>query len=119
MIWTWVLACTREQASDAMDAADPGGPGEEAVGDVPSPSDGHTGEETGEPEDGERILYGDDVVELRIEIDEAAYEALERDPEEDVPVRVRWEDETWEDVGLHLKGSWSFRDLDGKASFKM
>jgi spore coat protein CotH len=36
-----------------------------------------------------------------------------------VPVDVVWEGERWRDVALHLKGSWSYRDLSGKAAFKL
>jgi spore coat protein CotH len=133
MWWAWGIACTQDVAvtdDDAPATAAPRDLDEEGVGDAPPPVVDDTEpppvEDTGEPpplheeaDDGDDILYGDDVVELHLEIDGVSLAGLEEDPEDDQPARVIWEGQVWEDVGVRLKGSWSFRDMDGKAAFKI
>lgn len=62
--------------------------------------------------------FGEVTHDLQLEIDEAALTALAADPKTDVHATLSYNGQSW-DVGLHLKGSSSFRDMDGKASFKI
>lgn len=64
------------------------------------------------------FLFGEITHDLSLVMDEAALAALAADPKTDVHATLSYEGQSW-DVGLHLKGSTSFRDMDGKASFKI
>lgn len=55
---------------------------------------------------------------IDLEIDEASRNSLRADPRLDVPATLRYGDRSWM-VGVHLKGSYSFRSLSEKASFKI
>jgi hypothetical protein len=55
---------------------------------------------------------------IDLSLDEAARSSLRKDPDLDVPATVRYGDQSW-NVGLQLKGSYSFRSLAEKASFKI
>ncbi len=55
---------------------------------------------------------------IDLSLDPAARSALDADPRADVPATLRYGDDVWT-VGLHLKGSFSYRSLAGKASFKV
>ncbi len=87
-----------------------------------------TGDDTGDTEtgdpgrdyDGGAFLYGADILEFDLTLDDAALAALAAEPREDVHATFSFEGASW-DVGLHLKGSenGSFRDMSGKASFKI
>ncbi len=68
-------------------------------------------------EDGD-FLFGDRTLDFDLTLDEAALAALVVDPREDVHATFTFEGQSW-DVGLHLKGNASFRDMSGKASFKI
>jgi hypothetical protein len=123
MVVVWVAACTSETGVLDRDVAPPGG---ERVDDVRPPPGDHAAAVHPIPpaapedaDDGERILYGDEIVELRFDVSSSAQSDLEKDPLTDVPVDVTWEGETWRDVGMQLKGSASFRDFSGKAAFKL
>ncbi|MFZ5476946.1 MAG: CotH kinase family protein [Myxococcota bacterium] len=66
------------------------------------------------------FLYDDTVVhEFSITLDDDAIDDLYGDPATDVAADFTFEGATWHDVGLKLKGSWSFRTLSGKAAFKI
>lgn len=63
--------------------------------------------------------YGSTIHDFGITLDEAALASLEADPAVDVHATFTYEAESY-DVGLHLKGSsGSFRDMTGKAAFKI
>lgn len=64
------------------------------------------------------ILWGDETQAFDLTLDDDSLDALRADPGTDVPATLRWEGRTWV-VGVHIKGTWSFRDLNGKASFKV
>jgi hypothetical protein len=69
--------------------------------------------------DGGAVLFADDVVnELAIEIEPDDLHQLDIDPRTDVHARVTFREQTWE-VGFHLKGSSTWRTLDGKAAMKL
>ncbi|MDP2315747.1 MAG: CotH kinase family protein [Pseudomonadota bacterium] len=55
---------------------------------------------------------------IDLELDAAARLALADEPREDVPATLRFGEQRWL-VGLRLKGSFSYRDLPEKASFKI
>lgn len=64
------------------------------------------------------FVFGDQILDLDLELSEASLEALAAEPTEDVPAGLIFADERWE-VALKLKGSSSFRDMSEKASFKI
>lgn len=64
------------------------------------------------------FVFGDQILDLDLELSEASLASLAEDPREDVPAGLGFAGERWE-VGLKLKGSRSFRDLSEKASFKI
>ncbi len=64
------------------------------------------------------FLFGDRTLDFDLSLDDAALAALAADPRADVHATFTFEGQSWE-VGLHLKGNASFRDLTGKASFKI
>jgi spore coat protein CotH len=89
--------------------------------DTSDPSDsGDTAQDTGElvlDEEG-AFLYGDVILDFDLGLTPSAIESLRAEPREDVLATFRFLDESYE-VGVRLKGSGSFRDIDGKASFKI
>ncbi len=65
------------------------------------------------------FLFAPDALHrIDLEVDTDALRALAREPRTDVLATVRIAERRWE-VALRLKGSHSFRDLDGKPSFKL
>lgn len=64
------------------------------------------------------FLFGDRTLDFELSLDDAALAALAADPREDVHATFTFEGQSW-DVGLHLKGNASFRDMSQKASFKI
>lgn len=63
-------------------------------------------------------LFDGQILSFDLQIDDFARAALAEAPRREVPARLTWEGETtW--VALRLKGSASFRTLDGKPSFKI
>ncbi|MFZ5476657.1 MAG: CotH kinase family protein [Myxococcota bacterium] len=133
------LACARnEQAlvSDADPSAqevprnDVGGVAPEdvvPVADEPEIEPGDTGEPGDEDDDellgsdpGEASFLFDEgsVHDFWIELDDEAQDSLSADPFTEVRAMFVYEGDPWE-VGLRLKGSNSFRTLDGKPSFKV
>lgn len=54
-----------------------------------------------------------------LEIPAASLEALWDDPDDYVPATLRYRGEVYPEVGVRLKGRTSFRNLDGKAAFKV
>jgi hypothetical protein len=64
------------------------------------------------------FLFADQTLDFGITLDDAARAALAEAPREDVHATFTFEVESW-DVGLHLRGSRSFRELDEKAAFKI
>ncbi|MFZ5475720.1 MAG: CotH kinase family protein [Myxococcota bacterium] len=126
---TWWVACvggTPEEGERIVvvtgteDAGDAPGGGDD--GD-PDPSD-----DTGEPALGPwgwdprargAFLYEPGVVhEFWLELPEASIDALWADPYAPAWAEFTWEGETYA-VSVHLKGRYSFRDLGGKAAFKV
>ena len=67
---------------------------------------------------GSTLFAPDAVHRIDLEIGEDSLRALARDPRSDVLATFRMED-TRREVGIRLKGSYSFRDLDGKPGFKI
>jgi hypothetical protein len=81
-----------------------------------------TGESsTGGPLDSENgVFVLDRVIEASITLPEASWASLEADPYEYVPATLVFDGVTFEQVGVRLKSHiGSFRDLSGKASFKV
>jgi spore coat protein CotH len=76
--------------------------------------------DTAEPteEDDPSFLFGEVTHDLALTLDEAALAALAADPREDVVATLLFDGRSYQ-VGVHLKGSTSFRDLSEKASFKI
>jgi spore coat protein CotH len=68
-------------------------------------------------EDGD-FLFGERTLDFDLALDDAALAALATDPREDVHATLAFAGQFW-DVGLRLKGNASFRDMSGKASFKI
>ncbi|MFN7142479.1 MAG: CotH kinase family protein [Myxococcota bacterium] len=105
--------------------ADPGDP-------IPFPDDGVDRPETSSAPYGEG--WGDPALEepgaaeflfeegtihrFDIELDGSARSKLNSDPKTDVEATFRYGDQSWV-VGVHLKGSFSYRPLSGKSSFKI
>lgn len=69
-------------------------------------------------ETGAELLWGDGVPAFSLALDDDALAALAEDPRTDVPAFFEHEGHTWL-VGVHLKGTWSYRSLDDKAAFKI
>jgi hypothetical protein len=131
-MWLLSIACVRDvevveepapmptiAGETVGDAAEPR-PTEEEDPDPPVVID--TGEAPPDHEDADDagdVLYGDEIVELHLAIDGVAMAELEEDTDDEVPVALTWEGQVWRKVGLQLKGSRSFRDLDDKAAFKI
>lgn len=59
------------------------------------------------------------VQRLELALDATAEAALRADPRVYVRGALRWNGEEVRDIGVRLKGEWNFRDLDGKAPFKL
>lgn len=70
------------------------------------------------PEGDADFLFGNVLHDLHIGLSDTNWAALDRDPETDVPASLTFEGYTWQ-VGLHLKGTTSFRSLYEKAAFKI
>jgi spore coat protein CotH len=85
-------------------------------------TDTHTDTDTDtdpiDPDADEDFLFGTEILPFAITLDAAALAALAVDPRTDVHATLTFQGESY-DVGLHLKGSNSFRDLTAKASFKI
>lgn len=58
------------------------------------------------------------IHDFELTLSDEARASLAVDPRLDVPATFTYAGESWE-VGVHLKGSWSMRSLDGKAAFKV
>ncbi len=79
-----------------------------------------TAEDTGdEPDDYDGLYELDRVNVVEIELSEDAMRLLRRDPKEYVEGNVVVNGERYEQVGIRLKGSGSFQDLNGKSAFKV
>ncbi len=77
-------------------------------------------EDTGEPPDGYDFLFGlDRVHTIDITLSDESKRALGRAPQEYVEGGATIDGETFDLVGVRLKGSGSFYDLSGKAAFKI
>ncbi len=89
---------------------------EELPGDTSPPTE-DTGEEPADDYDG---IYSPTEVHLvDIELSDEAKRLLRRTPQEYVEGAVSVDGERFERVGVRLKGSGSFQDLNGKAAFKL
>ena len=104
------------------DTATDSSPPDDSATDSTPPDDTATdsGGDTATPPDPDdpAFLFGAVTHDLALTLDAAALAALAADPREDVHATLSYDGQSW-DVGLHLKGSASFRDLSGKASFKI
>ena len=110
---TLLIACGTPLAPPVTDT----GP----IVDTAAPPDtGDTGQDTGELvlDDEGDFLYGSAILDFELALDSAAIASLRAAPREDVRATFRFLDES-SDVGVRLKGAGSFRDIDGKASFKI
>lgn len=68
----------------------------------------------------ERSLFASDRIwDIHISLDDGAIAALGREPREYVVADVRVGDLDLSDVGVRLKGTFSFQGLSGKAAFKI
>lgn len=76
--------------------------------------------DTGDPVPEAPALFVDGVIyDVYLELDEAARASLAVAPDIDVHASMTVDDGATLDVGLHLKGTSSFRTLDQKAAFKI
>lgn len=71
-----------------------------------------------DPGANEDFLFASEILSFSLTLDAAALDALAADPRTDVHATFTFQNES-RDVGLHLKGSSSFRDMTGKAAFKI
>ena len=127
-MWLFLMLCACNSDGGLTQVADDSshGPGQEHLGFRPQPEyrplfvmpPG----ELPDPvpiEDAASFLYEEGVIhDFRIELDGSARAHLALDPRDDVHATFEYEGERWE-VGLYLKGSWSFRTLAAKAAFKI
>lgn len=92
---------------------------EDAPGDTSDPQD-ETGQDSGGiADDYEHIFSLDAVHAIDIVLSDEALRELRRVPKEYVEGSVVVDGEVFDKVGVHLKGSGSFQDLNGKAAFKI
>lgn len=77
-----------------------------------------TDPESGGEAPGSSLFTPDVLHRIDLELDDDALGALARDARADVLATLRMGGARW-DVGLKLKGTHSFRDIDGKPSFKI
>lgn len=78
---------------------------------------GDTAGDTGDPP-GDEFPFGDTTLDFALTLDAEGLAALAADPTTDVHATFTYDGES-QDVGVHLKGSRSFRDMSAKASFKI
>jgi len=72
-----------------------------------------------EPPGAAEFLFREGTIHtFALTLDAAAWRALSADPDTDVEATFRYGEDTWR-VGVHLKGSFSFRGLSEKAAFKI
>lgn len=120
-----LLACT----AAIHPAGDSDGSGTDPGLDTADPLPGDTSEDTGEPVDtGDTADTPDDYDDLftlervhtiDITLSKESERALRLTPKEYVEGAVTVDGEVYELVGVRLKGSGSFQDLNGKAAFKI
>jgi hypothetical protein len=93
------------------------GPGvSEIPGDTAPPADDTGGDP---PDDYDAIFASDEVHLVDIELSEEALRTLRRAPKEYVEGGVAVDGVRYDRIGVRLKGSGSFQDLNGKAAFKL
>jgi spore coat protein CotH len=95
---------------------------DDAVGDGGGDPDGGLGDPDGGGggEDPSAELYDPDRVPVfELELPPASVEALENDPRLYAPGTLRYGDEVVENIGVRLKGEYTFRPLTEKAAFKL
>lgn len=122
---TFLWACVAGDPAGGGEGRAAGAPdGAEDVegGDGPLDS-GHGGDDDTGPVDddasvGDWLYTPGGVLEFELLLSDDAISALYADPDEDVHAEFRWAGRSWE-VGVHLKGNYSFRTLSGKPSFKV
>src|SRR5688572_12368464 len=75
--------------------------------------------DAGGPDPSEALFDPGVVPTFEIELDAAAIEALDADPDTYARGTLRYGDVVLTDVGVRLKGEYTFRPLGQKASFKL
>ncbi len=86
------------------------------------PTPGATNGSAASPIDDPVALFYDrrSLSEIRLWINDESWDALLRSPYDEVPASLAIGPAFYRNVGVHLKGRWgSFRDLNGKAGFKI
>ncbi len=110
-----VLACDAGVPAGGEVEVVPPGEGGEGVGvEVVPPAEGGDG---GSPSDA--IFTWDTVHALDIRLSDEAIESLDQDPFTYVEGSVTFDEQDVDPVGVRLKGNFTFRPLDAKASFKV
>jgi len=104
--------------ADADGDGDSDGDGD---GDADGDGDGDADGDADADADGDAdVLYAPELLpEIEITIPPASWDALVADPYTYQPGSIRWGDWALDEVGVRLKGLGSFRDLEGKAAFKI
>jgi len=81
---------------------------------------GGAGQDAGTPVDDSAELYDPaGLPRFDLELPAESVTALENDPATYAPGTLRYQDEVVENIGVRLKGEYTFRPLSGKASFKL
>jgi spore coat protein CotH len=110
--------------SDSDSDADSDGDGDadsDADADADGDADGDgDADADADADDPSAILYDpDELPTFELELSQESMDALEADWRTYVRGNLRYGDETITDIGVRLKGEWTWRDLSGKAAFKL
>jgi len=95
---------------------DPDGGSSDADSDVDADSDSDTGPAV-DPSD--EVYAADLFPRFELTLSDESIAALEADPRTYVTATFTYGDEVIDEIGVHLKGEYTFRDLSAKAAFKI
>ncbi len=121
MLWFGFLACTGSSAIELgggrPEDTDDGRSGVEVRDTAPDRLPGDSSPDTGEAtgvDDPDLYLPGE-IMELSLDLERGAYDALRRDGREYVEAALGWDGRSWP-VAIHIKGSSSWQEISEKPS---